>query len=338
MPNWIGDAIMATPLLEDIRGHFPAAEIHAMCQSNIAAVVENNPYINEVFSFNKPNGWLHRLHHFEVIDTLRCGHYDLGILTTNSLSSAWWFWRGHVKNRLGFKGHCRRWLLDKSVPLPCGSEKQHLVLTYKQLLFPLGIPLSNSKPALFLTEEEKQVAVDFLANLDIDPQKHIIIGINPGAAYGSAKCWLPDRFKAVARQLVQNDKRIRVLFFGDPSIRQLVISICTGLPDEVIDLAGKTTLRGLMALIDKCSVLLTNDSGPMHIAAALQRPIVALFGSTNPTKTGPYSDIATVLYKKVACSPCYKRVCPIDMPCMTEISVEEVLKAIYARLTMYPVW
>lgn len=330
MPNWIGDLVMATPVLSDLRAHFKDAKITAMCQSNIASVLKHNPNIDEIQSFIKPNGWIHRKAHLEIVDQLRWGKYDLGVLLTNSFSSAWWFYWGNVKNRIGYRNNLRNYLLNKAVPLPKNIEKQHLVITYKMLLEPLGIPLSQTLPKLYVDEEESLAATKMLLQLDIDPEKNTIIGINPGAAYGSAKCWLPTRFKALNERLLQ-DPNVYLIYFGDPSGASLVNDICDGMGGRVINLAGKTTIRTLMALIQKCSVFLTNDSGPMHIAYALQTKLLALFGSTSDVKTGPFGN-SQIIHKHVKCSPCYKRVCPIDFKCMTSISVEEVANAIYQLL------
>ncbi len=314
---------MATAAVTDLKNHFPGAKITALCQSNVASLLENNPAIDEIISYKKPSGWIHRIEHFDLIQDIRRGEYDLGILFTNSFSSAWWFWRGHVKYRLGFDGNMRSWLLSKSVPEPANKNKQHLVTTYKEILEPLGIAVSDAKPQLFLTKEEKETAREFLSFKGINVGKELILGVNPGAAYGSAKCWLPERFVEVTKKLLRHES-LRVIYFGDRAGTPLVDAICNELPKErVINLAGKTSLRELIALLDCCSLFLTNDSGPMHIAAALEVPLVALFGSTNDTSTGPYGS-GTVIHKRVECSPCYKRECPIDFRCMTRISVDEV--------------
>jgi len=330
MPNWIGDLVMATPVLNDLRAHFKDAKITAMCQSNIASVLKHNPNIDEIQSFIKPNGWIHRKAHLEIVDQLKFGKYDLGILLTNSFSSAWWFYWGNVKNRIGYQNNFRNFLLNYAVPLPNNVEKQHLVITYKMLLDPLGIPLSQTLPKLYVDQAESLAADNMLLQLDIDLKKNTIIGINPGAAYGSAKCWLPERFKALNERLLQ-DPNVYLIYFGDPAGLSLVNAICDGMGERVINLAGKTTIRTLMALIQKCSVFLTNDSGPMHIAYALQTKLLALFGSTSDVKTGPFGN-SQIIHKHVKCSPCYKRKCPIDFKCMTSISVEEVATAIHQLL------
>lgn len=323
MPNWLGDLVMATPCIADVRRHFPEARITAMCQSNVAMLLKNDPSLNEIYSYNRPSGWIRRIEHFDVIQEIRRNEYDLGILFTHSFSSAWWLWRGHVKNRIGFACNFRSPLLTKPVPFPPDMDSRHLVNTYKELLTPLGIPLSTTVPSLYISEEENQIAGELL-KLDGVPESAFILGINPGAAYGSAKCWLPERFVEVSKKMSDLDKDIYILYFGDAASAPLVASICEKLPKErVINFAGRTTLRELVALINLCDLFLTNDSGPMHIASALKVPLVALFGSTDDTRTGPYN-AGTVIHKHVECSPCYKRVCPIDFRCMTRISVDEV--------------
>lgn len=330
MPNWLGDLVMATPVLADLRKHWPQANITAMCQSNVAQLLKFDPNINELYSYKRPSGWIHRSQHGEIIKAIRHGEYDLGVLLTNSFSSAWWFWRGHVRNRIGFATHGRSLLLDKAVAFPAQKETQHLVITYKELLAPLGISPSDTAPQLFVSPQEKAAAQELLRNQGINIGEDVIVGINPGAAYGSAKCWLPDRFVEVTKRLLE-DPKVHVVYFGDPAGAPLVNDICKQLPDRVINLAGKTTIREVVALIQNCTVFLTNDSGPMHICAALKTPLLALFGSTSDVKTGPYGG-GSVIHKHVECSPCYKRVCPIDFRCMTRIGVDEVYNKLRALM------
>jgi heptosyltransferase II len=326
MPNWLGDAVRATPILEDLRNQWKEAEITAMCQSNLTGLIKADPNIDEILSFQKPKGLLPRIYQEDTIEPLQRGKYDLGILLTNSLSSAWWFWRGQVKRRIGFAANLRSPLLTDAVPYPKAMESQDLVQTYKALLTPLGIPLSNTFPHLYVTEEEQLAAKQLLEKYEIG-EDNLIIGVNPGSAYGPARCWPPERFKEVTLRLIKNP-RVRVVYFGDQSGAALVHQICTDLPKSVVNLAGKTNMRELIALIQRCTLLLTNDSGPMHLANALGTPQVALFGSTCDVRAGPYNNRTKVIHKHVECSPCYKRVCPIDFRCMKRIEVEEVYNEI----------
>jgi heptosyltransferase II len=322
MPNWLGDLVMATPVLADLRKQWPNATITAMCQSNVAPILKNDPNIDELFSFQRPNGWIPHQQHWNIINALRMGKYDLGVLLTNSFSSAWWFLMGKVKNRVGYKGNLRNFLLTQAIPFPPHKKTQHLVLTYKMLLQPLGIPLTNSEPQLYLSQEERDAADALLVGCGITKGKNVVVGINPGAAFGTAKCWLPERFREVTNKLLENPN-VFVIYFGDPAGTPLVNDICKDQSNRVINMAGKTTLRELVALINTCSIFLTNDSGPMHIAAALKVPLLALFGSTDDVRTGPYGT-GKVIHKHVECSPCYKRICPIDFRCMKRIGVDEV--------------
>jgi heptosyltransferase-2 len=296
-----------------------------MCQGILGTVIQRDPHINDLLSFKRPKGWLNRQTSEDILFPLQKGDYDLGILLTNSLSSALWFWRGQVKNRIGYAAHCRSLLLDYPIHFPEQRDTQHLVITYKMLLEPLGIPLSQTPPRLYVTPQEQQAAKEKLAEAEVHPND-LLIGINPGAAYGSAKCWLPERFKQLSLHLLDHPK-VKIIFFGDQAGAPLVESICADLPSRVMNFAGKTTLRELMALIQTCHLFLTNDSGPMHVASALGIPLIALFGSTSDTTTGPYNG-GRVIHKHVPCSPCYRRECPIDFRCMTRIEVQEVYQEI----------
>lgn len=333
MPNWLGDLVMATPILKDLRNHWPEAKITAYCQGALGAVIQGDPNINECLNFKRPHGFFRKQDRLEIANPLKKGQYDLGILLTNSFSSALWFWRGNVQNRIGYADHFRSILLNYPIPFPSTRETQHLVTTYKMLLEPLGIPLSNTDPKLYVSYEEKITAQKQLSDLGI-ASSNIIVGINPGAAYGAAKCWIPDRFQEVVKKLIENPK-IVVLFFGDKAGTPLVNEICKVFPERVINFAGKTNLRQFMALIQCCHIFLTNDSGPMHMASALGIPLLALFGSTSDVATGPYRG-GKVIHKHVSCSPCYRRECPIDFRCMTQIGVDEVYNELNILLQKQP--
>ncbi|MBM3198148.1 MAG: lipopolysaccharide heptosyltransferase II [Chlamydiae bacterium] len=326
MPNWVGDLVMALPILTDLRKAFPAARLTAMCRHPMGELLQEFPDVDEVFSFTKTSRLIHRDEKKNIMQKLQAGQYDLGVLLPNTVSSAWWFWQGGVTYRIGFDCAGRKVLLTHPVPYPTEDVgKKHLITIYKKVLAPLGLPISDTKPKLYLREEEVEHMRVILSRHGVRAH-HKIIGINPGAAYGSAKCWLPERFRAVTTELLQ-DKEVIVVFFGDLTTAQLVKEICQGLSPRVINMAGLTSLRELASLISLCRVLLTNDSGPMHIAGAFDTPVVALFGSTSAIATGPWHR-GVVLRKQVSCSPCYKRVCPIDFRCMRQIQVQEVTDAI----------
>lgn len=322
MPNWIGDLVMATPVLTDLRAAFPKASITAMCRKPLCELLEKDEAIDELFCFTRPsNNFLRRQDLRDIIAKIEAGKYDTGVLLTHSFSSAWWFWQGKVERRIGYSAHFRRFLLTD--PVAFSKEKEHEVISYKKVLAPLGIPVSETAPRLYVSAKEIEESKELLYQRGYVKGKKLI-GINPGAAYGSAKCWPPERFRALAmRLMLETDAYI--VFFGDATTENLVKEISRGLPEKAIDLAGVTSLRELACLIKDCDVLVTNDSGPMHMGDAFHVPLIALFGSTDEELTGPYGQKTSVINKHVKCSPCFKRVCPIDFPCMKEIGVDEVV-------------
>ncbi|MBU6446857.1 MAG: glycosyltransferase family 9 protein, partial [Verrucomicrobia bacterium] len=199
MPNWIGDLVMATPVLTDLRQAFPKASITAMCRTPLCELLAKDESIDELFCFTRPsNDFLRRHDLRDLIAKIAAGKYDTGVLLTNSFSSAWWFWQGKVQRRIGYSLHFRRFLLTDPLSLP---KNEHQVITYKRLLAPLGISLSQTAPRLFLSGEEIAQSKTLLYQRGYI-QGTTLIGINPGAAYGSAKCWPPDRFRALALRLL----------------------------------------------------------------------------------------------------------------------------------------
>ncbi len=330
MPNWVGDLVMALPVLHDLHVAFPLAKITAMCRSPMGELLQESPDINEIFCFTKASRLVHRNEKRSIMNKLQSGHYDVGIILPNTLSSAWWFWQGGVTYRIGYDCSRRKSLLTHPIFYPKDVKNYHLISTYKRLLAPLGIPISDTMPKLYLNQAEIEQTQILLRRHGVRPH-HKIVGINPGAAYGSAKCWLPERFREVTTKLLE-DKNLIIMYFGDLSTADLVKEICQGLSPRVINMAGLTSLRELASFISLCQVLLTNDSGPMHIAGAFGIPVIALFGSTSSVTTGPWYN-GVVIQKHVSCSPCYKRVCPIDFRCMKQIGVEEVVQTIRQSLT-----
>jgi heptosyltransferase-2 len=326
MPNWVGDFVMATPLLLDVRRRFPASEITAMCLAPLGELLAYEEAVDEVFVFQRPErGFLRRQERRNLVGKLRTGGYDVGILTTNSFSSAWWLWQGGVKRRIGFRGNWRSWLLTDPLDKPAGV---HQVEAYKALLTPLGIPRSETAPRLTIGKEEQAVARELLRQQGIGDGIRIV-GVHAGATYGGAKKW--PGYRELAAKLLK-EQNIAVVFIGANGEAEEAKRLTEGLGPFAVSLAGKTTLAQLVALIQKMDVLVANDSGPMHIGAALGVPVVALFGSTDPDRTGPYGQPGGVIAKRPSCSPCFQRECPIDFRCMRAIGADEVAAKVRACL------
>lgn len=315
-PNWIGDAVMATATFQDLHSLFPSAKVMALAHTPIAELLQGIEGIDEWIIFSREKR-VRRQEVSRVVREIRERKPDLGVLLTRSFSSAWMLWRAHIPWRLGFRDHGRSCLINMPVCLP--KIHQHDVLTYRSLLSPLGEISSSPKLCLKVTEEEKASLQDFLRELGV-PRNAKLLLINPGAAYGSAKCWPKESFLTVAQGMA--DRSLFPLFIGSGDNAIWINDMLAG--TSFLSLAGKTTIRQLMALISQSACLLTNDSGPMHIATALNVPLLAIFGSTSPERTGPWQQ-GTVLYKQQPCSPCFLRSCPKDLRCMYSIVPEEVI-------------
>ena len=335
LPNWIGDFVMATPLLSALRDSFPQAEITVMCQAPLVPLIEQDPRIDEILSFSKQSlKFSHREGRKNVVAKLRQGSYDIAIAATNSFSSAWFFWQARIPVRIGFSAHFRSFLLTKRLPLP--TTEEHLVDTYQRLLQPLLPDSKKYSPKLAVAPAAVAAVATALQNRGLKPH-HKLITINAFAAYGPAKCWPLVKFQKLAQKLLE-DPTVVVVFIGDKKSRDSIQTITKSLGQRGLNFAGLTTLAEMVALVKLSQLLITNDSGPMHIAAAdtffhpAIKPtrVVAIFGSTNPRKTGPYGS-GSVITKQVACSPCYRRHCPIDFRCMHQISVEQVLHKVQQK-------
>lgn len=318
---------MATPLIEDIKKKYPDSQLTVMGPHPIISLLEKDPNVDQVFGFTRARNTVRRLTHRSVIEKLASGKHDVGVLVPNSFSSAWVLFQGKVKRRIGFTQDFRQLLLTDALKKPKRDNGFHQVEMYKRLLLPLDIKVSKTPPKLYVDQGEKDLAWELLSKFGVRKGEPLL-GVNPGAAFGSAKCWMPERFHDVVREM---SKEYRVLVFGDRNQAALNSEICRAQNSNVINLAGATSIRELLALISLCHVLLTNDSGPMHMADALGVRVVALFGSTNPVATGPYRE-HQIIRHKVECSPCYQRTCPIDFRCMKGIQTGEVLVALRRAL------
>lgn len=325
MPNWIGDLVMAMPVLSSLRQAYPSSKITAMALRSQASLLYRHPDIDEVFQFDRVNIFTRSSKKRNIVKKIIYGQYDLGIILPNSFSAAWLFWQGKVKRRIGYKGNLRSWLLTDSIPQSLQQSNHHMVIMYQLLLTSLSIPFRVTAPTIYLEPVEIEYARNCFQTYGI-PEGAPILGINMGAAYGNAKCWPEKKFHLLAKKLIEDHPLLHLIFFGDQSTRTTVKEICTTLPKRAINFAGLTTLRELAGMISLCNGLITNDSGPMHIADAVGTSVVAIFGSTCRYRTGPYRG-GTIIHKETACSPCFSRTCPIDFRCMEKISVEEVYNA-----------
>lgn len=325
MPNWIGDLVMAMPVLSSLRQAYQSSKITAMALRSQASLLYKHPDIDEVFQFDRVNVFTRSSKKRNLVRKIIYGQHDLGIILPNSFSAAWLFWQGKVKRRIGYEGKLRNWLLTDRISRSLQQSNHHMVIFYQLLLTSLSIPFTLTPPNIYLEEVEIEYARNCFRTYGI-PEGAPILGINIGAAYGNAKCWPEKKFRLLAKKLLDDHPFLYLIFFGDQSMRTIVKEVCLSLSKRAINFAGLTTLREFAAMISLCNGFITNDSGPMHIADAVGTSIIAIFGSTCRYRTGPYRG-GTIIYKQTNCSPCFSRTCPIDFRCMEKISVEEVYNA-----------
>jgi heptosyltransferase-2 len=348
--NWIGDTVMTMPAVQRLREFAPESYIVMLCPGKLHDLWRHNPYINEIIPFGR-----------EVnVKALRERQFDVAIIFPNSLRSAQECKRARIPRRVGFSGHWRRLFLTDIVPqpdseLPVHEERtvagstfevkafrsiRHQSLKYLDIIAYLGGNAAPVPPRIFLAIEEMPALNKYLRD-DGRP----VLALNAGAEYGPAKRWLPERFAEAAAKIVEHTD-CRWLIVGGRGDVTIAAAIEEKLhaakldAGTVINVAGKTTLLDLCALLKFCKALLTNDTGPMHIAAALGTPVVSVWGSTSPELTGPLGDDCVTIRQPVECSPCFLRKCPIDFRCMNRVQVDDVVNAVVKQVvvTSKPFW
>jgi heptosyltransferase-2 len=322
-PNWIGDAVMSTPVLTNLRRGLPKAQIDLLVPYHVAPLFEDHPHIDRVLIRADQEPWRPRL---AQVRALRRGRYGTVLVLPNSFRAALYAWWLGSPIRIGYATDGRRWLLSHPVSAvdvqPC-----HQIDAYLRLVVALGLQIVERLPMLAPTIHAEEEA-EQLWEAQGWKREDLVIGICPGAAFGPAKRWWPERFAALADRLI-SPGGFRVVFFGSPDEVPLVEYIRSHMTNAAVSLAGQDTLGSFMALAARCAVMITNDSGSMHIANAVGTRAVALFGPTDPGRTAPTSAPATVLRRDLACSPCFRTVCPYtDHPCMRLIEVEDVYQAV----------
>lgn len=328
--NWIGDAVLTTPALMALRAGFPKARIAVLAKPAVAELLQGHPSVDEIVVYRDPGPHAGLGGKLTLARRLRAGRYDLAVLLQNAFEAAAVTALAGIPNRYGYATDGRWFLLTHRVPLSRSTRRKHHVEYYLDLLRPLGVPVTLSAPGLRTTPEEDAAAKERLRSLGV-PEGRLLIGLNPGSTYGTAKRWIPERF-AEAADRVAADYGGHVLIFGVRGEESLGTAIANRMTSTSTVLSGRTTVRELMALIKACGLFITNDSGPMHIAAAFGVPLVAIFGPTDPVTTSPFGKGHELIRKPVDCSPCLLRECPIDHRCMQGIGIDAVHAAAVRQL------
>ncbi len=338
VPNWVGDAVMSLPALEQLRQKFPAAELVVLARPTVADLYRHLPAVSRVLVFDQRGRHRGLSGLRRLASELRHEKFDWAVLFQNAFQAALVAWWVGIPQRLGYARDARRWLLTVPVAIPRKGEiPAHETYYYLELLRRAGlfdtlpkvahIPLAPD-PALV---ERMRLRLRESGVSDAHPR----VVLAPGASYGSAKCWLPERYAALADRLVEAHKAA-VLLCGTSSEARLGEEIVRHMRCKPVSFIGQTTLAEFLALLSSADLFIGNDSGAMHLAAGVGLPQVIIFGPTDENGTGPLNPDARIVKHAVPCSPCFLRRCPIDHRCMGRISVDEVWRTVEEVLTAEP--
>jgi heptosyltransferase-2 len=332
--NWVGDAIMALPALHAVRELFPDAHLAILALPYVAQIYDGQGVADELIVYDRQGAHGGLGGRERLASELRSKKFETALLLQNAFDAAWIAWRAGIPQRIGYNRDGRRLLLTNPIRVPAPGEiPAHEKYYYLELIRRVGwleklqnvpqISLGVAPEALQAAEAKLQIAG---ARSGV-PR----IAVGAGASYGSAKCWPPARFAAALNGLVR-ERDADVILFGTSAESAVCSEIQSGLRVSAIDLVGKTAIAELPALLARCTTFLGNDSGAMHVAAAVGLPVVAVFGPTDPLGTAPVTLRHTIVQEKPYCSPCFLRRCPTDHRCMTAIAPESVSAAVMQSL------
>ncbi len=324
--NWVGDAVMSLPAIRAVRAGLPRAEISILAKPWVAGLYEDSADIDHVILYERPGRHQGFSGMWRLSREIRGRSFDAAVLLQNAFEAAWISYVAGIPVRAGFNTDARTLLLSHPVALNGTVKRFHQVNYYLELVRLLGFEIPQTVPFLKTSPPRHREAEEILGRFGLG-ETGPLVGFSPGASYGSAKEWFPERFGELARRIM-GELGGRVLVFGSRGDQRVAAQICAGAGRGVYDLTGKTNLPQAIALISRCRAFVTNDSGLMHVAAALGVPLVAIFGSTDPERTGPLTPSSRVIRKSVPCAPCLKPKCPEDRRCMGLITVDEVYETV----------
>lgn len=319
--NWVGDAVMAVPALEQIRARFPEAHIAMLARPWVSGLYDKS-LIDEIIPYTAAKGWKDLRGKWELAQRLRAMRFDAAILQQNAFEAAAIVWLARIPVRIGYCRDGRGLLLSDPIAVPkLGEIPNHQRFYYLEMLRRAG--LIEELPQ---SEAIRLPGIPYLQKAGVKKLPGAWIGVSPGAAYGTAKRWLPDRFAEAGIQ-VARELSAKVAVFGSPDEKALCEGIAAQVREaglEAVSYAGETSLAEFVEMASVCQAFLTNDSGAMHVASALGVPTVSVFGATDHVATGPTGPLAKVIREKVECSPCLLRECPIDHRCMKAVPADRV--------------
>jgi len=332
-PNWLGDAVMALPAIADIRRQTGSGPLIVAARPGVAGLMPLVAGIDDVVTLAGTDGLAAVRHLGQDVAAIRASKADVAILLPNSMHVAVMAHRAGIAQRWGYARDFRRMFLSRAVARP--PANLHQVDYYRHLVAALGFPNGSREPALAVPDSDVQLARLSLGNAGWTGDRRLV-GLAPGAAYGGAKRWPAERFAGVIAALTRDANLACVLVGGAADSTtaveieaELDKIIPTRAPGVVINLVGRTDLAQLCGVLAVTAAFVSNDSGAMHLAAAVGVPVVALFGPTNEKATSPVGRRATaVLTAPAWCRPCMLRECPLDHRCLSGLTVDRVVGAV----------
>jgi heptosyltransferase-2 len=321
--NWVGDAVMSLPALRALRERFPDTEISILAKPSVADLYRRESFCDWLIPYTAPD----LASKWRTARKLRASNFDCAVLLQNAFEAAAIAFVAGIPERIGYARDGRSALLTKAIAVPRPGEiPAHQRFYYLELLRRAGITTEIPSSDQIRLEGSLDARAMGIARFQESGLGDCVIGVSPGAAYGSAKRWLPERFAEAANRLA-SELSATVAIFGSKGERELCEAVAAAMHAQVRNFAGETSLAEFIDMTAACRVYLTNDSGAMHIASALGVPTVAVFGATDDIATGPTGPLARVIREKVECSPCLLRECPIDHRCMSRVNAARVAEA-----------
>jgi heptosyltransferase II len=329
-PNWIGDAVMSEPLLAAIKASYPHAVIDVLATPWVAPVYRACSEVTEIMEADLRHGQLQWGLRRTLAAQIKKRNYASCYVLPNSLKSALIPWLANIPVRIGYQGELRRFLLTETKANSPKTQRIPMVEHYASLCAPSG-NLNTTFPAPHLTPRASALESARTRLQTAGIAMDALIVLCPGAEYGPSKRWPTAHFAALAQSILEAKSNAAVVLLGSPSDRAIGDAIVSGVASQghIFNWCGATSLDEAIAIISLCSKVVSNDSGLMHIAAALHVPQVAVFGSSDPNHTPPNSVKAAIISLHLPCSPCHQRECPLGhLNCLNQISPERVFAAL----------
>ena len=345
-PSWVGDAVMATPTLRAIREMYPRARITYLMKRNLKPLYSGMPWADRLLTYKSTKGLRGGASTVSLGIKLRRGRFDLAVLLPNSFKAALLCRLAGIPKIVGYDRDARHFLLTDRLHAPRSKGKwtpSPIVYYYQRLARYLGSTSEDLQMRLFVTEADAAEARQVLGRCKLPaeierPYQRLgagpLVVLNVGAQYGAAKLWLPERFAAVGDRLIEQHGAT-ILVSGTPKEAPIIQAVLGVMRHKAVDLsAAGLSLGALKEIVRRCDLMITNDTGPRHIAAAMEVPVVTIFGPTDPKWTEIYFEMERQVFVPVFCGPCQLKTCPLDHRCMTGVTVERVYQEAVELLSL----